>query len=159
MVADTKSISAMPRSASKSTPATRPSKFLLRQILRPMPRNAAASPFSTSHGTCSVRRLERLPGVRQRAASKTAWFADGRLGLVAGRDASPAPRCLKPLSSKSTRTGPKTTLPSPVLQFDHSFRVKLREGLNPNLVVISGKPDSGTRAPTKLDFLRTMCES
>src|SRR5947199_5206903 len=27
-----------------------------------------------------VRRLARLPGARQRAASKTAWIGDGRLG-------------------------------------------------------------------------------
>ena len=64
---DRKSISAMPRSASKSTPVTRLSKFLLRQILRPMPSNAAASPFSTSHGTCLVRRLERRPAVYSEA--------------------------------------------------------------------------------------------
>ena len=56
-VADTKSISAMHQSGSKSTPATRPSRFLLRQILKPMRRNADASQLSTSHGTCSVRRL------------------------------------------------------------------------------------------------------
>src|SRR6266850_4292614 len=80
MVADTKSISAMHQSGSKSTPATRPSRFLSRQILKPMRRNADASQLSTSHGTCSVRRLARLLGVRQRATSKTAWIGDGRLG-------------------------------------------------------------------------------
>ena len=80
MVADTKSISAMHRSASKSTPATRPSRFLLRQILKPTRRNAVASRFSTFHGTCSVKRLAQLPGVRQGATSKTAgWTVASRV--------------------------------------------------------------------------------
>jgi hypothetical protein len=47
----------------RTTPATRPSRFLSRPILRPMPRDADVSPFSTSHGTCSARHLARLPGV------------------------------------------------------------------------------------------------
>ena len=83
MVADTKSISTIYRSRSKFTPVTRPSRFSSRQISRPLQRNAAASPFSTSHGTCSARRLARLLGVRQRAASKTAWIGNGRLGSSA----------------------------------------------------------------------------
>src|SRR5207244_1192225 len=50
-----------------------------------MRRNADALRFSTSHGTCSVRRLARLPGGRQRAALKTAWIGDGRLGRRVSR--------------------------------------------------------------------------
>src|SRR6266404_5746596 len=112
MVADTKWISAMHQSASKSTPATRPSRFLLRQILRPMRRNADASRSSTFHGTCSVRLLARLPGVRQRAASKTEWIADGRLGSSvqhvsneASQEESTAPAALVSTRLWSNRPG------------------------------------------------------
>jgi hypothetical protein len=50
----------------RTTPATKLSRFLSKPILRPIRRNAAASSFSTSHGTCSARLLARLPGVHHR---------------------------------------------------------------------------------------------
>ena len=53
------------------------------QILRPMRRNADASRSSASHGTCSVRRLARPPGVRQRVASITACIAKWHSGSSA----------------------------------------------------------------------------
>src|SRR5438132_3996466 len=121
MVADTKSISAMYQSALKSTPATRPSKFLLRQILKPMRRNADALRFSISHGTCSVRRLARLPGARQRAASKTAWIGDGRLGSStqqvgrASRDAPTATALVLHRSGQIYRHRLKENAVSPIL--------------------------------------------
>ena len=95
-------------------------EFLLRQILKPTRRNADASRSSTFHGTCSVRLLVRLPGARRRAASKTAWIGDGRLGSSTQQisdGAAEMPRLLPRLFYtalvKSTWTGPNRTLPQP----------------------------------------------
>ena len=97
MVADTKSISAMHRSASKSTPATRPSRFLLRQILKPMRRNADGSRllniprnlFSEASGAAA--RRSSTSSLKKRASVMGVWGR--RLSIYRTKQAkTPRPR-------------------------------------------------------------------